>query len=70
VIQSLQRDDVVPHWANERDGRVVASRNLLLVLRGRRGLVPKHKAGDFEGQDWEVSRYFVYLTNRAAGKAA
>ena len=31
MIQSLQRDDV-PHWANERDGRVVDSRNSLLVL--------------------------------------
>ena len=27
----------------------------------RRGLVSRHKAGDFEAQNWEVFRYFVYL---------
>ena len=33
----------------------------------RCGLVSKHQARDFEVQNWEVSRYLVYLNNRAAG---
>ncbi len=30
----------------------------------------KHKARDFEVQNWEVSRYLVYLNNWAAGKGS
>jgi len=33
-------------------------------------MVPKHKSGDFEGQDRDVFRYLVYLNNRAAGKGS
>jgi hypothetical protein len=36
----------------------------------RSGPVLKHKAGDFEVQNWEGSRYLVYLNNRAAGKGS
>ena len=36
----------------------------------RRGFDSKHKAGDFEARNWDVSRYLVYLNNRAAGKGS
>ena len=36
----------------------------------RGGPVSRLKARDFEVQDWEVSRYLVYLNNRAAGKGS
>jgi hypothetical protein len=36
----------------------------------RCGLVSNYKAGDFERQNWGVSRYLVYLNNQAAGKGS
>ena len=29
-----------------------------------------HEAGDLEFKNWDVSRYLVYLNNRAAGKGS
>ena len=34
------------------------------------GLVSKHEAADLEFKNWDVSRYLVYLNNRAAGKGS
>jgi hypothetical protein len=71
VIQSPQRDDVVPHWAAERGGRMDwLPGNSLLVLSSNRAEAFQTQTGDFEVQNWEVSRYLVYLNNRAAGKGS
>ena len=71
MIQSPQRDDVVPHWAAERGGRMDwLPGNSLLVLSSNRAEAFQTQTGDFEVQNWEVSRYLVYLNNRAAGKGS
>ena len=71
MIQSPQRDDVVPHWAAERGGRMdCLPGNSLLVLSSNRAEAFQTQTGDLEVQNWEVSRYLVYLNNRAAGKGS
>jgi len=46
--------------------------NVAFEERGlyRGGPASKHKAGNLEVQNWGVSRYLVYLNNRAAGKGS